>query len=163
MIRVFGIPFSKELRQKFNAAMLEREKTKPESSHIRRALNEHDNYLEVVANRSSGLVGCYSIFIAILTFLAEGMSAGFLKTALTASAVILACSVLMLLPCLWIYWQREPNIYRKADDEFESTMRLLYRRSTLFNGSLVLSVIAIVGSALSFGIDVAIQRGWFCL
>jgi hypothetical protein len=38
-----------------------------------------------------------------------------------------------------------------AIDEFESTMQLLYRRSALSNGSLVLAVFAIVASALFLG------------
>jgi len=158
--RLFGVPYTTLLREQYTAAMIERENTKPEDSPTRRALDAHDGYLEVIANRSSGLVGGYSIFLAVLLYLSEGAAPGLLQYILTAAAVALAVAVFMLLPCLRIYWQPNPDTYKDAQGEFDSTMKLLYRRSTLFNGSIFLSRIAIIVSAAAFGYSFALGKGW---
>lgn len=153
MRRLFGVPYSMKARLETRESLLRRA-----CGDFRKALDQHDNFLEKIANRSSALCSSYSVFLALVTLIIPLINNPKIQLIIGLCAAAVLLSVLMLLPCLWIRWQKNSQVYESAEEELFSTSALLYFRSTLFNGSIILCTFALIAATALVLVDKFILR-----
>jgi hypothetical protein len=138
---LFGVPFSKQTRKQFARVLQMR------AGDASATLRDVDHFIEIVASRSGALLQVYAILAAIYGFAYEQAPtprSNFLLGPLLIQLVAIA----LLVPCLWISWAKTPEVYTRVETELERSHTLLYRRSTLFNGSIVVAALAAALQAL---------------
>jgi len=113
-----GVPFSKTTRGQFANALEKR------AGDASKTLQDVDRFIEIVASRSGALLQVYAILAAIYAFAYE--QAPTPRSSLLLGALLIQLvAISLLIPCLWISWARNPDVYANVQTELERSHTLL--------------------------------------